>query len=108
MGLPGGNPRQLSELQGLPHGCDVTILEAGEAMGRRGRDGMTSALRRNSIGCFPAAIVISRLTTRQFGRLFKEAVKAAGLRKTLSHGGARCDRPDARCDPGRQEIPFSR
>jgi site-specific recombinase XerD len=24
------------------------------------------------------------LTTRQFGRLFKEAVKAAGLRKTLS------------------------
>ena len=28
--------------------------------GRRGRDGMTSALSRNSVGCFRAAIVISR------------------------------------------------
>jgi integrase/recombinase XerD len=28
--------------------------------GRRGRDRMTSALSRNSAGCFPAAIVISR------------------------------------------------
>ena len=33
---------------------------------------------------FPGRNRHQPLTTRQFGRLFKEAVKAAGLRKTLS------------------------
>jgi hypothetical protein len=33
---------------------------------------------------FPGRSRHQPLTTRQFGRLFKEAVKAAGLRKTLS------------------------
>ena len=45
---------------------------------------MTPASRRNNVGCFPVAVIICRLTTRQFGRLFKEAAKAAGLRKTVS------------------------
>jgi integrase/recombinase XerD len=33
---------------------------------------------------FPGRSKHRPLTTRQFGRLFKEAAKAAGLRKTLS------------------------
>src|SRR5260221_1895810 len=45
---------------------------------------MTPASRRNNVGCFPAAVNVGPLTTRQFGRLFKQAAKAAGLRKTLS------------------------
>ena len=45
---------------------------------------MTPASRRNNVGCFPVAVNRRPLTTRQFGRLFKQAAKAAGLRKTLS------------------------
>ena len=46
---------------------------------------MTPAWRRSNAGCFPVAVEADLpLTTRQFGRLFKEAAKAAGLRKTLS------------------------
>ena len=33
---------------------------------------------------FPGRSEYRPLTTRQFGRLFKEAAKAAGLRKTIS------------------------
>ena len=43
---------------------------------------MTPAFRRNSAGFFPVAY--GHLTTRQFGRLFKDATKAAGLRKAVS------------------------
>ena len=43
---------------------------------------MTPASPRNDAGCFPAATVLS--TARQFGRLFKDAAKAAGLRKAVS------------------------
>jgi site-specific recombinase XerD len=44
---------------------------------------MTPSLRPNNIGCF-RRIRHQPLTTRQFGRLFKPAAKAAGLRKTLT------------------------
>jgi integrase/recombinase XerD len=44
---------------------------------------MTLALRRNS-WLFPGRSDHQPATTRQFGRLFKEAAKATGLRNTLS------------------------
>jgi len=45
---------------------------------------MTAASRQNTAGCFQVAVNITLWTTRQFSRLFKEAARAAGLRKTVS------------------------
>ena len=49
---------------------------------------MTPALRGNNAGClrwlFPGRRDRQPATTRQFGRLFKEAAKAAGLRTGVS------------------------
>jgi site-specific recombinase XerD len=45
---------------------------------------MTPALAPEQRWLFPGRSKRRPLTTRQFGRLFKQAAKAAGLRKTLS------------------------